>query len=217
MIQSQFIWSLISFILTIMVLSYVIKDNPLFKAATYLFVGVTTGYFAVILIYQVLLPKLINPIFSGSSQELIFIALAFLLCLMLLFKFSTRFNRLGTIPMAIIVGVGAATIISGAIFGTFLPQIGSTANNFQLTKQGNILLGSYILIGTIITLLYFQFTIIPGIKITNNDSKLFRIMRNFGKVFIGITLGSIFAGVILSTLIALIERISFLISFVRTF
>lgn len=217
MIQSQFIWSLISLILTIMVLSYLIKDNPLFKVATYLFVGVTAGYFAVILIYQVLLPKLINPIFSGNSQELIFVGVAFLLCLMLLFKFSTRFNRLGSIPMAIIVGVGTATIISGAILGTFLPQISSTANYFQLTNQGNILLGLYILIGTIVTLLYFQFTIIPGIKITNNDSKIFPIFRNFGKVFIGITLGSIFAGVILSALIALIERISFLISFVRTF
>ncbi|OJX41221.1 MAG: hypothetical protein BGO78_00275 [Chloroflexi bacterium 44-23] len=217
--QPQLIWSIISFILTLMIMSYFIKDNPLFKVAAYLFVGVTTGYIAVILIYQVLLPKLINPFFSGDQQQLIFGSTAFILCLLLLTKFSTRFNRWGSIPMAIVVGVGAATIISGAIFGTFFPQIGSTSNYFQLTNnnQGNLLLGLYVLVGSILTLLYFQFTIIPGLKFSNNDSKLYLVLRFTGKVFIGITLGSIFASVILSALMAMIGRIDFLISFIKSF
>ncbi len=219
MIQGQLIWSIISFILTLMVMSYFIKDNALFKLATYLFVGVTTGYIAVILVYQVFLPKLINPIFSGDQQQIVFISIAFILCLLLLTKFSSRFNRWGSIPMAIVVGVGAATIILGSIFGSFFPQIGSTSDYFQLANnnQGNFLLGLYVLIGSILTLLYFQFTTIPSIKLSNNDSKLYRTIRSAGNVFIGITLGSIFASVILSALMALIGRIDFLITFVKSF
>lgn len=216
MIESSIVWTLISFLLTIMVFSYFLKDNPLFKIATYLFVGVTSGYFAVILIYQVLVPKLIYPLYSGDSNQFIFVGIATFLCLLMLFKFSARHNRWGSIPLAILVGVGAATIISGAMFGTFFPQISAISDYFSFSNgnQGNFFLGLYVLIGSILTLLYFQFTSIPGIKITGNDSRLYKILRTAGQVFIGITLGSIFAGVILSALMALIERFDFIFSFV---
>lgn len=217
MIESTFVWTILSLLLTLMVFSYFIKDSPLFKIAAYLFVGVTCGYFAVIIVYRVLIPKLLNPLFSGDRIQLIFAVIAIILCLIMLFKFSTRYNEFGSIPMAILVGVGSATIISGALFGTFFPQIGAVSEYFSFSggNQGNFLLGLYVLVGSILTLLYFQFTTVPSIRITSNDSRLYKILRTFGQVFIGLTLGSIFAGIILSALLALIERLDFIFTFVR--
>ena len=214
--QAEFFWTIISFGLTIMILSYLFGDNPLFKIASYLLVGVSTGYFAVILIYQVLLPKMIYPLFSENRQQFFIAIVSIFLCILLLFKLSTRLNNIGSLPMALIVGVGSATIISGALLGTFFPQIDATTANFSLTSpdNGNILFGIYVLVGSIATLLFFQYSKVLNVKVTNNDSKIFNLIRNFGKLFIGITFGSIFAGIILSSLFALMERLTFIISFI---
>jgi hypothetical protein len=216
--QAEIIWTILSFLLTVMILSYVIGDNPLFKIASYLFVGVSTGYFTVILIYQVILPKMIYPLFGGDQKQFILAAVAIILCILLLFKLSARLSGVGTLPMALLVGVGSATIISGALMGTLLPQIDATTANFSLspTASGNLLLGLYVLIGSIATLLYFSYSKVLNVKVTNNDSKIFNFIRNFGKLFIGITFGSIFAGILLSSLVALMERVNFLISFVTS-
>lgn len=50
----------LSLLFTVMVLSYLIGDNPLFKIAC-LIVGVASGYAAAIVIWQVLVPKLFLP------------------------------------------------------------------------------------------------------------------------------------------------------------
>jgi len=65
----DWIWTAVGFLLTVCVLSYLFGDNPLFRLATSLFVGVAAGYAAVLLIYQVLLPRLVLPLLQGSLAE----------------------------------------------------------------------------------------------------------------------------------------------------
>ena len=213
--QSNFLWATISFILTIMILSYILGDNPLFKFASYLFVGVTTGYFSVLLIYQIILPKLIYPLFGNNRHQFIIAIIAIFLCILLLFKLSSHMSGLGSLPMALLVGVGSATVISGALMGTLLPQISATSENFSLSRNGNFLVGVYTLVGSIATLLYFSYSKVINVKVTNNDLKIYNFIRNFGKLFIGITFGSLFAGVLLSALFALMERLNFIISYIN--
>ena len=42
-----------------MVFSYLIGDNPLFRIAVYLFIGVSSGYAATVVWHHVLVPKLL--------------------------------------------------------------------------------------------------------------------------------------------------------------
>ncbi len=49
-------------VLTICVFSFLWKDNPLYKFAEHLVVGVSAGYFTIIVVKTSLLPKLIDPI-----------------------------------------------------------------------------------------------------------------------------------------------------------
>ena len=62
---------LVGFTLTLFVFSYAWGDNPFFRIASHLFVGVAAGYATVIVIYNVILPQLIFPLLSGNRGEMI--------------------------------------------------------------------------------------------------------------------------------------------------
>lgn len=64
----DFLLQLVGLFLTISILLYLIfGDNALFRLVTYTFIGVAAGYVAVVVIFQVLLPRLSSLLFSGQS------------------------------------------------------------------------------------------------------------------------------------------------------
>ena len=65
-ISLDLITGAISFLFTLLILSYVIGDNPLFKIGTYIFVGVSAGFIAAIAVWQVVIPRLVSPLISTS-------------------------------------------------------------------------------------------------------------------------------------------------------
>lgn len=215
---NQFLWTLISFLLTLMIFSYVFGDNPLFRVAIYLFVGVTSGYITILIFNQIIYPKFVMPFASGAINQFINAAIPLALSLLLLFKLSPNRSWLSSLPMAFVVGIGSAVVINGAIVGTIFPQVEATISGFgQTSPQSSVGIFSsfFILAGTISTMIYFQFSTLKFS--TNSTNKILTVIRDIGMVFVGITLGSIFAGVILSALMALIERMDFILQFIFSF
>jgi len=51
-----------AFLVTVVILSYLIGDNPVFRIAVHVFVGVAAGYVAAVAWWQVLLPDLMLPL-----------------------------------------------------------------------------------------------------------------------------------------------------------
>src|SRR5512134_3864032 len=94
-ISVELITGVLSFIITLMILSYLIGDNPLFRIATYLFVGVSAGYIAAVAIWQVLYPRLIVPLMSGSPIQQAFMIVPLFFALLILLKASPRFTKAG--------------------------------------------------------------------------------------------------------------------------
>ena len=207
----------ISFLLTLMVLSYLIGDNPIFRIAIYIFIGVSAGYVAVVAWHQVLYPRFILPLFSASLGERLLLIIPLVLGLLLLLKLSPRTASLGSLPMAFLVGVGAAVAIGGAVMGTLFPQTQASMNVFDLSTAGQYWLerlgeGIVMLIGTVTALVYFHF----GAKATASGprrGKLVGIFSWVGQIFIAITFGVLFAGVFMAALTALIERLNFIVTF----
>jgi len=64
--MNDLIWGAVGFLLTVMVLSYLIGDNFFFRLAVHIFIGLTTGYVAVLIIRHVFWPLLILPIQTDS-------------------------------------------------------------------------------------------------------------------------------------------------------
>lgn len=210
----------ISFLLTLMVLSYLIGDNPAFRVAVYVFIGVSAGYAASVAWHQVLYPRLFIPLLTGSLAVRLLTVVPLVLGLLLLFKLSPRTAHLGTISMAFLVGVGAAVAVGGAVMGTLFPQTQASINVFNMSGAGQFWLerlseGVVMLVGTITTLVYFHF----GAKATTSGSqrsKLVRVLSWVGQVFIAITFGVLFSGVFVAAMTALIERMNFIITFLSS-
>jgi hypothetical protein len=207
----------ISFLLTLMVLSYLIGDNPAFRVAIYIFIGVSAGYAAVVAWHQVLYPQLIVPLISGSLGDRLLAIIPSILGLLLLFKLSPRTSRLGTPSMAFLVGVGAAVAIGGAVIGTIIPQTQASINVLGISGAGRYWLerlseGVVMLVGTVTTLAYFHF----GAKASASGPNRGRLVNGLswlGQIFIAITFGVLFAGVFVAAMTALIERLNFIISY----
>jgi hypothetical protein len=225
------IGAIIGFVLTIMVLSYIIGDNILFRLAISMFIGVASGYAAVLILYNVLWYQVLVPVFQffgiGKADSMLtyttHVLPAVILGIWMLTKASPRLSRWSTPVLAFLTGVGAATVIAGAVRGTIFPQVGASINLLNLRTgpaelnnlAGWFINGLVILVGTVTTLIYFQF----GIKrqeegVPVQRSVLLEYLSAFGQGFIVVTLGVLFAGVYIATLSALIDRVRFLWAFV---
>jgi len=210
----------ISFLLTVMVLTYLIGDNPAFRVAVYIFIGVSAGYAAAVAWHQVLYPRLVLPLLAGSLAERLLALIPLVLGLLLLFKLSPRRAGLGSPSMAYLVGVGAAVAVGGAVMGTIFPQTRAAMNALNLSSAGQYWLerlseGSVMLVGTVTTLVYFHF----GAKATTagpSRGKLIQGLGWVGQIFIAITFGLLFSGVLVAAMTALIERLNFIVTFLSS-
>jgi hypothetical protein len=135
----------------------------------------------------------------------------------LLAKLSPRFSKVGNIPLAFLAGVGAAIALGGAIMGTIVTQVGSSFGLINLASIQTPLKITFfrpfesalILVGTVTTLIYFQFSAKSRINQQPSRPKWLETFSFFGQIFIGVTLGALFAGVYLATLAAMVERLDF--------
>jgi hypothetical protein len=214
---ADLIWTTVAFVLTLMIFSYLFGDNLMFRIATYLFVGVSAGYVATMLLYQVILPRLVWPALQGG---ILTVLVPLILSVFLITKLFPRFSSLGNIPMGYIVGVAAAVIIGGAVLGTLFGQGQASINMFSLSAplaspEGMLqVLGAiFILIGTVCTLAYFNFGAVARPTVANEPphrAPLVELLARIGQIFIAITLGALFAGIFAASITALIERLDFI-------
>lgn len=212
----ELVSALVGFVLTLMVFSYLIGDNPLFRFAVYLFIGVASGYAAAVIVNDILLARLQTlPLTDPALLALGLIP--FLLAASLLAKFFPRVAWLGSFAMALLVGVGAATALAGAVSGTLIPQSEAAVNAVDLRSLPGLLQGSVMLAGTIFTLAYFQFGAKRAADGSVRRNALLEAAAWAGRIFIAVTLGVLFAGVYTAALTALIERLNSLITFVKSF
>lgn len=221
---TDLIWTLVAFLLTIFVLSYVLGDNELFRLAIMLFVGVSAGYAAVTILYQILLPRLIVPLLASPVSEKLLLTIPAVLGILLFFKLSAKLTILGNPSMAFLTGVGAAVAIGGAVTGTIYGQINGAIAPFDLaglsvSSASTQLLGGIILLaGTVASLGYFHFGARKTESQTASKQSIFmQALSRIGQIFIAITLGALFAGVLAASLTALIERLDFLLDVLKSF
>ena len=211
-------------IFTLMVFSYLLDDNPLFRVAVYIFIGVSSGYAATVVCYQVLAPKLLAPLRTGDPNQLVFTIIPLFLSISLLAKLTPRISWIGNFAMAVFVGVGAAAALGGAVLGTLIPQVQAAMAAFDFRSAAStsdaffgLLNGIVMLVGTVFTLGYFHFSAERAADGTPRRNRVFELIAWVGRIFIAITLGVLFAGVYMSALTAMIERLGFIINFFRQF
>ncbi len=209
------IGAFVGFLLTLMVVSYVLEDNALFRFAIHLFIGVAAGYATVLVIYNVILNQLIFPLRNLTPDMIYLLVPPVLLGIWLLFKTSPRLSNFGSPVAAFLVGIGAAAGIGGAITGTIFPQVKASANLAQ--SGSNILVVFLILLGTVTTLASFHYGVRGRGDQPAQRPQWLEAVAKIGRGFIAVTFGALFGGVYLATLAALIERVSTIWNLIWTY
>ena len=225
MSMNELIWGAVGLVLTVMVLSYLIGDNFLFRIAASIFIGVTAGFLSVLILQQIIWPYLFAPLVGGSWIERLWVVIPLVLAILLVMSQFPRFRGVGRIPLAFLAGLTASLAIGGAVFGTMIPQTRAVVLGFdplwwyQTPGQPwmRVLEAVVMLIAVVSTLSYFHF----GRRRTGDHDmrpklrpRIFEVMGKIGQVFIGIALGAVFAGIFSTALLALIDRLVFIGEFV---
>jgi uncharacterized membrane protein YuzA (DUF378 family) len=205
---------LVGVVLTLMVLSRLLGDNPVFRTAQYLFVGISLGYAFVVIYHQVLRPNVVAAALSLGTP-LVFAAhlLPFLLGFLLLARVTGRqqVSWAANVPLALVFGVGAALALGGTLVGTLATQLRDSARPIggtPLQTAGAVLL----VLGVVLTLCYFYFTL-PR---QTPAGRVVAVGAQLGRWLLMIAFGFFFAGSVLTYLTALNERLAFIVGWVRS-
>lgn len=193
--------------LTFLVLTYlVLGDNPFYKFALHVFVGVLTGYSFGIVVREIIVKMALGQLQSAS---IMLVPLAMGLWL-LFFKSVPRLAYVGNFALAYLIGVGAAVALSGALLGTLIPQVEATARAWNRASFAD---GLLVIVGTVCTLMAFNFAAPEQRGLSGIWAKVIRFTAWIGRVFLIIALGAAFAGAVTTFLSIFIHRIQFIIDF----
>lgn len=166
------IW--VSALLTLAAYSFLWKENKVFRAVEHIFVGLGAGYYLV-MGYGNIVDKAWNPITKNGQLYLI---IPVIMGLMLFGRFSKSTRWASRVPLAFIVGMGAAVALRGAVHQQFIKQLQATM--VPLNSVNNIV----VVLGTIAVLTYFFFTF-PKNRALSVSSNIGRwvLMVTFGAAF----------------------------------
>ena len=193
----------VSLVLTLMVFSYLLGDNFLYRLAVSVLVGVAAGYVAVVAVESVIVPWINATLLveQGDMSEATHTglraigAVPFLIGALLLVKVSPRLAPIGTLGLAVLIGTGVAVAIVGAASGTIIPLARETGD----AVREDVVEGVVILLGVITTLIYFQYLAAERSGRIQRPRGL-GPLATIGQVFIVVTLGTLYAGAILTSL-----------------
>ena len=214
--SSELIGTWVAAGLTLFCFSFLYKDNPFYKFAEHLYVGISAGYWVSMEYHNVFRPNLWDPLmrldlnilfsfpgvgFAFMWQSLILI-IPFAFGILFFTRFTKNFAWLSRWSMALIIGIFAGIAIIGYSTGDLILQIRAnllplwTGN--WLSSLNNILLT----VGVLTSLIYFFFskehkgTLGAGAKV--------------GIWFLMISFGASFGYTVMSRMSLLIGRIYFL-------
>jgi hypothetical protein len=193
-------WIWIAAFLTLMIFSFLYKDNPFYKFAEHLFVGVANGYYIALYWHNTLKPNLYDPLSAGNF--IYFVPL--LLGLMYFTRFIPKVGWLVRIPIGFMIGWGAGISIPAYFQADLLKQLQGTIvtpSSFINPLEG--VWAVVILIGVVCTLIYFYFS--------KEHTGILKPTARVGIIFIMIGFGASFGYTVMARVSLLIGRIQFLL------
>jgi hypothetical protein len=210
--------------LTLVMYSFLYRDNPLFKIAENFYVGIALGYIAVLTWRTALREEVFRPVFLAPTREALFEALLhrslpIVLGIMLLTRVSKNRAWLSRYAYCPLVGWYAGIGISASTRSLVLRQLHAALVPLQhavTTASADLLtwkwfagtffpvIGSLLmLIGTVSVLFYFFFSV--------EHKRFGKAVSRVGIWFLMVSFGASFGYTLMGRLSLLIGRVQFLL------
>ena len=206
--------------LTLFVFSFLYKDNPLYKFAEHLFVGVSGGYYIILNFWTVIYPNLIlplgkafrgtgvNPAHSGMFAAEVgdyrgFLIFTGILGLLLFTRLMGKISWLSRWPLAVIIGVYAGIKTTGFAQGDFVAQVQASLQPILMPTIGGTLSAIVFTVGLITSLLFFFFS--------REHKGALGVASKLGIYFLMVGFGAGYGYTVMSRISLLIGRFQFLL------
>jgi len=187
----------LGYALTLFILSFLFKDNPFYKLAEHVFVGISAGYYIALAWQETIKPNLVDQLGAGNWWRLVALALSILMFT----RFVPKIAWLSRWPLAFVVGMYAGINVGAFGRGDLVIQLQSTMLDFLHGGWGGV--GNLLLVvGLASSLLYFYFS-------AEHRGALGAVSR-IGIWFLMISFGASFGYTVMSRVSLAIGRARFL-------
>ena len=209
------IGGIVAGLLTVMVFSYLLGANPLWRLAQSLLVGVSVGYVTLVVLTQVIAPqvaRIVRPEAGNNGSDQLLAAVPVALGLLLLMRLAFPGAWPASFGLNLVVVVGASLALGGALAGAIVPQSLDTMRRLDIANP-YALIGNIVLVaGVVCALAYFAFAARPN----GERYAPIRTLSVAGRWILVITFGAILGSLATTFYAALIERLDFLVTLVQS-
>jgi hypothetical protein len=211
--------------LTLIMYSFLYRDNPLFKIAENLYVGVSLGYSTVMGWREALRPEVFDPLFRAPTDAVLYDTLLhrsfpILLGILLVTRLSRKYGWLSRYSYGVMIGWGSGMGIAIVTHTFILKQLETAIAPFQgmgehpagivpfswpwMTAVAMpILLAGIVMIGTVAVLWYFFFSV--------EHKRAGGALSKLGILFLMVSFGASFGYTVMGRVSLLIGRVQFLL------
>jgi len=187
-------------ILTLAIFSLLYRDNPFYRAAEHLLVGVSAGYYVVNYFYASVLRKFVVPVFRQGDLWLL---PGGILGLLVLLRLSRRVEWLSRYAIAFYVAAWSGYLIPAIVKERILVQIEGTLPPAPWTVAPGALIGALVLLAGVVSILVYFYFSAPHTGVLGRVSQV-------GITFLMIGFGASFGYTVMGRVSLLIGRFQFL-------
>jgi hypothetical protein len=189
--------------LTLCVFSFLFGDNPFYKFAEHVYVGVSAGYYMCLGYWQNIVPQVLDPLGRHDFTALVPLTLG----IMLLFQLHEKTAWVARWPLCFLVGLYAGLNIVYTMQAQILEQVYATINPLWATTANglvwyDILVNWILVVGLFTGLIYFYFSV-------PHQGIFFGGAARIGIWVLMIALGASFGYTVMARVSLLIGRVQF--------
>ena len=211
-------WTWVGAFFTICIMSFLYDDNPFYKFAEHVFVGVSAAYWMVLGFWNVIVPNLFGKLtpnlvsgviegVAGNKPQIQYI-IPLLLGLLLLLRLSSKLGIYSRWSLAFIVGTTAGLNFVQYLKSDFMHQIASSIVPFVAMPDGSFslaaTLGNWVIfVGVLCGLVYFFFS--------KEHSGAFGVASRVGIWVLMISFGASFGFTVMGRIALLVGRMEYIL------
>jgi hypothetical protein len=210
----------IAALLTLFIFSFLYRDNPFYKFAEHLFVGVSAGYYIVLNFWTVIVPNLLDPLsrsFGGlgvnATRQGMFAAelgdyrgyliIPGVLGVLLFTRLLGKIGWMSRWSLAMIIGVYAGIKTTGFAQGDFVAQVQASLVPIWTGEPMSSLNHIVLIIGLLTSLLFFFYS--------REHTGALGVASRIGVAFLMVGFGAGYGYTVMSRISLLIGRFQFLL------
>ena len=201
--------------ITLCCFSFLIKDNPFYRFAEHLFVGVSAGYyFSMISFHQVLKPNLLAKVFptmfatgaAAATPADYSLLIPGFLGILMMFRLSANHAWISRFTVSFVMGVSTGLAIVYSTQQFLIPQVAKAIRPLAVAGDYMQSFSNLVLVvGSVACLFYFFFS-------TEHRGPVYGNLARVGIWYLMVSFGAAFGATVMGRISLLIGRFQFLLS-----